>query len=91
MLELFNKIDNSSNTQEKVLTPYTIGDRTIEIINNSKQLEDVIKKIELTPFITFDTEQKPTFKKGQASHGVSLIQLATSSKCYLIQNKQIKN
>ena len=50
-----------------------------------------MKEIEVTPFIGFDSEQKPTFKKGQASHGVSLIQLATKTKCYLIHTKQIKN
>ena len=47
--------------------------------------------IQLAPFIGFDSEQKPTFKKGQADNGICLIQLATKDKCYLIQNKQIKN
>lgn len=47
--------------------------------------------IEKNPFIGFDSEQKPTFEKGEASHGIALIQLATNKKCYLIQTKQIKN
>ena len=70
---------------------YTIGNRTIEVINTSEQLEEAMNSISLAPFIGFDSEQKPTFKKGQTSHGVCLVQLATASKCYLIQIKQIKN
>lgn len=61
------------------------------MISTSKQLDSAMKQIKTTPFIGFDSEQKPTFKKGEACHGVSLIQLATDSKCYLIQTKQIKN
>ena len=50
-----------------------------------------MSEITKMPFISFDSEQKPTFKKGQKSHGISLIQLATKTKCYLIQTKQIDN
>lgn len=91
IIKLFNLIDNPNSIASDLQAPYTIGSRTIEVINTSEQLEVSMKSIELTPFIGFDSEQKPTFKKGQASHGISLIQLATGSKCYLIQIKQIKN
>jgi len=91
IIELFNLLDNSSSVVNDLQAPYTIGSRTIEVINTSKQLDDSINFIQTSPFIGFDSEQRPTFEKGQASHGVSLIQLATQSKCYLIQVKQIKN
>jgi len=91
MIRLFDLIDNAGTIESDSQADYTIGNRTIEIINTSEQLEVAMKSIEITPFIGFDSEQKPTFKKGQASHGVSLIQLATASKCYLIHTKQIKN
>ncbi len=91
IIKLFNLIDNSSNVTNDLQAPYTIGNRTIEIINTSKQLELSMNSIEVNPFIGFDSEQRPRFEKGQASYGVSLIQLATVSKCYLIQIKQIKN
>lgn len=91
MIKLFNLLDNSSSVANDLQTPYTIGNRTIEVINTSKQLEVSMKQIQITPFIGFDSEQRPTFKKGQPSNGVSLIQLATETKCYLIQIKQIKN
>ena len=91
MIELFNLLDNPSSVASDLQTPYTIGSRTIEIINTSKQLEVSMNLIQVAPFIGFDSEQKPTFEKGEASNGVSLIQLASKSKCYLIQIKQIKN
>lgn len=90
MIKLFNLIDNCSidNVSQ---TSYTIGDRKIEVINTCEQLENAMNQIQLTPFVGFDSEQKPTFKKGQGNNGVCLIQLATKEKCYLIQIKQIKN
>ena len=89
LIKLFNLMDNSIESDLQV--PYTIGNRTIEIINTSEQLEKSMNEISLTPFIGFDSEQKPTFQKGQADNGICLVQLATKDKCYLIQNKQIKN
>ena len=91
MIQLFNLIDTSDTIDSQILPPYTIENRTIEVINSSEQLEQAMKDIQTSPFIGFDSEQKPTFKKGQKSNGVSLIQLATDSKCYLIQIKQIQN
>lgn len=91
MVKLFNLIDNALLIQGDSQKSYSIGNRKLEVINTSKQLEDAMKSIENTPFIGFDSEQKPTFKKGQASHGISIIQLASKTKCYLIQTKQIRN
>jgi hypothetical protein len=91
MIKLFDLMDNSSSIESDLQAPYTIGSRTIEIINTSEQLEESMNSIVLSPFVGFDSEQKPTFKKGQADNGVCLIQLATETKCYLIQIKQIKN
>lgn len=91
MIKLFDLIDNSNNIESDLQVPYTIGKRTIEIINTSEQLKESMKSIEIIPFIGFDSEQKPTFKKGEADNGICLIQLATATKCYLIQIKQIEN
>jgi ribonuclease D len=91
MIKLFDLMDNSSSVNSDLQEPYFIGNRTIELINTSEQLEKAMNSIQLTPFIGFDSEQKPTFKKGQADNGVCLIQLATKDKCYLIQIKQIRN
>lgn len=89
MIKLFDLMDNSLDSDFQA--PYSIGNRTVEVINTCEQLQEVMNTILLTPFIGFDSEQKPTFQKGQADNGVCLIQLATKNKCYLIQIKQIKN
>ena len=97
MITLFNLIDNAFNTQieEETITTlqkeYTIGNRTVETINTTELLNIAMSEITQIPFISFDSEQKPTFKKGEKSNGISLIQLATKTKCYLIQIKQIEN
>lgn len=91
MIKLFDLMDNSSSVDSDLQVSYSIGNRTIEVINTCEQLENVMNTILLTPFVGFDSEQKPTFKKGEANNGVCLIQLATKDKCYLIQIKQIKN
>ena len=90
MIKLFDLMDNSS-AENDLQTPYSIGNRTIEVINTCEQLQEAMNTIQLAPFIGFDSEQKPTFKKGETSHGICLVQLATASKCYLIQIKQIKS
>ena len=91
MIKLFDLMDNSTSAENDLQTPYTIGNRTIEVINTCEQLLEAMNTIQLAPFIGFDSEQKPTFQKGQADNGICLVQLATKDKCYLIQNKQIKN
>lgn len=89
MIKLFDLMDNSQDNDSQI--SYSIGNRTIEVINTCQQLEVAMSSIELIPFIGFDSEQKPIFKRGQADNGICLIQLATKEKCYLIQIKQIKN
>ncbi len=91
MIKLFDLMDNFSKIDSDLQIPYSIGNRTIEVINTCEQLQELMNSIQLFPFVGFDSEQKPTFKKGQADNGICLIQLATKDKCYLIQIKQIKN
>ena len=91
MIKLFDLMDNSSSAENDLQASYSIGNRTIEVINTCERLKEAMNTILLAPFIGFDSEQKPTFKKGQADNCVCLIQLATKDKCYLIQIKQIKN
>ena len=86
MIKLFDLMDNSSSAENDLQASYSIGNRTIEVINTCEQLKEAMNTILLAPFIGFDSEQKPTFKKGQADNGGCLIQLATKDKCYLIQN-----
>jgi hypothetical protein len=91
MIKLFDLMDNLNSIDSDLQIPYSIGNRTIEVINTCERLQELMNSIQLFPFVGFDSEQKPTFKKGQADNGICLIQLATKDKCYLIRIKQIKN
>jgi len=91
MLNFFSLIDTPKSKLSQSQPSYSIGDRKISIIKTSKELEGAMKRINPIPFIGFDSEQRPTFKKGERSHGISLIQLANETDCYLIHTKLIKD
>ncbi len=57
-----------------------------------EQIDQALDELEKTNVVGFDTETRPTFKKGQFHH-VALIQLAISNKAYifLIQKSGLTN
>ena len=57
--------------------------RTI-VINNPKDADKAIKYLLSQPIVGFDTETRPSFKKGQ-SHKVCLMQIATNAECFLFR------
>ncbi len=67
--------------QELPLSKYT---GPIQIIDKEDKIRPAIDKIRRHSRIGFDTESRPSFKKGE-KHPVSLIQLATSDCAYLFR------
>lgn len=61
---------------------YFEGD--ITIFNNKKGVNDAVKYLSKFPFIGFDTETRPSFKKGQINN-VALLQLSTDEKAFLFR------
>ena len=61
-------------------------DGPIHVVNNYKEMFRAIKKLKKEGIIGFDTEKKPTFRKGQY-HPTALIQLSTSTEVFFIPNK----
>lgn len=59
-------------------------DGDICVIQNEEQIADAIAKLRENKIIGFDTETRPSFKKGY-SNTVSLIQLSTRDTCYLFR------
>lgn len=57
------------------------------VITSADELEEVFSKINKQKFVGFDTETKPTFKKGQY-HAVSLIQIGIPGEVFLIRINQ---
>lgn len=73
------------------LDEYNIGNRKIVIIKNDKDILKAVNDIRNSKYIGFDTEQKPTFNRGERQNEISIIQIATSNHIYLFQMLFLKN
>ena len=58
------------------------------VIDSSEGLEEAVEYLNRARIIGFDTETRPSFRKGQ-SHSVSLLQLASPERCYLFRLKTL--
>lgn len=58
------------------------------VIDSSDGLEEAVEHLYGASIIGFDTETRPSFRKGQ-SHSVSLLQLASPERCYLFRLKTL--
>ncbi len=56
----------------------------IQIIDSQRALTGALKKLRQYPYVGFDTETKPAFKKG-VYHYVSLLQLAVDDMVFLVR------
>lgn len=54
------------------------------LYNSKKGVAEAVKYLSKFPFVGFDTETKPSFKKGQINH-VALLQLSTNDKAFLFR------
>ncbi len=58
------------------------------LIDSEHNIEDAANMLRNADIIGFDTETKPSFKRGQ-HHQVSLLQLSTRTECYLIRLNKV--
>lgn len=59
----------------------------IKLIESARQVKDAVDYLRQFPVVGFDTETKPSFKKGQV-HKVALLQLATDEMAFLFRVQQ---
>lgn len=62
-----------------------LASENIIVIENLAQCEAIQHELMQATLFGFDSESKPTFKKGEVQTGPHLIQLATMNKAYLFQ------
>ena len=55
-----------------------------QVIDSESDMEDAIAHLSASRIIGFDTETRPSFRKGQ-SYSVSLLQLASPERCFLFR------
>lgn len=85
-----NKIDTKitiSKTQLASL-PAAQFDGEIIIIEKQEDVDTAISELRTSDIIGFDTETRPSFRKGQ-SNIVSLLQLSSREKCFLFRLNHI--
>ena len=56
----------------------------IHVITNTGEAEEAIRRLSFSKIVGFDTETRPTFKKGKLNP-VSLLQLATRNEAFLFR------
>lgn len=62
----------------------------IVVVNSGENLQEIVDELLMQEVIGFDTETRPSFKRGQVFKP-SLIQLCTDEKTYLLQIQQIED
>lgn len=73
--------------EELNLLPLKAFDGKVSLITDPSKLSGVVREIEKHDVVGFDTETRPSFKRGQ-SYKVALLQLAIPNKVFLIRMHQ---
>lgn len=80
---------NNNITKEDInLLPVVATDNQIIVVATPEQVEAAINDLENGDLIGFDTETKPSFRKGERNT-VSLLQLSNAKRCYLFRLQKI--
>ncbi|HET9571631.1 MAG TPA: 3'-5' exonuclease [Bacteroidales bacterium] len=83
-----NELLDSITKDELNLLPVETFAGHIVVVDTLEELDKVISILNQQEVIGFDTETKPVFTKGKRNK-VALLQIATSTTCYLIRLNQI--
>lgn len=84
----FNKAIVTISKDELATLPIAEYPGKIYLIDDLIDADRAIQSLKKVKIIGFDTETRPSFKKGQ-SFNVALIQLATPDCCYLFRTSEI--
>ena len=79
-----------SITEEEVRNlPLAAFEKEIIVVEKEDMIEEAFNYLCCQKFLGFDTETKPSFKKGQKNE-VALLQLASADKAYLFRLNKLK-
>lgn len=77
-----------SITKDEVMElPLSSYSGKIHVLSKAKEINEAMAHISKYKVVGFDTEARPTFKKGQIRN-ISLIQIATDDEVYLLRIKE---
>lgn len=74
--------------EELSLLPQASYFGEVEVVDTPERVCEAVEQLRKSRIIGFDTETRPSFRKGQ-HYGVALLQLSTPSKCFLFRINRI--
>lgn len=77
-------VNISISKEELAKLPAASFAGTIKVVDDVNEVDAAISELRKAPVIGFDTETRPSFKKGQ-NHQVALVQLSDEQTCYLFR------
>lgn len=79
-------LDRPTKEQVALLPPFAgLSLGQIAILHSPAQLDDAYRAIESEGCVGFDTETKPTFRKGAEANGPHVIQFAVRNRGFIVQ------
>jgi len=88
MSEYIKEFKKTITDEELSELPLSVFEGKIHLIEKVEELTAAVNYLKQQPILGFDTETRPTFKKGQ-NHHVALLQLSTSEEAFLIRTNLI--
>lgn len=79
-----SNLKTNITVDEVNLLPLRAYTGKVQVVTDASQLPKIVNEIRKYRVLGFDTETRPSFKKGQ-SYKLALLQLATPAKVYLIR------
>lgn len=88
MNEQTKEFKKSITDEELAALPLSIFEGKIHLIEKIEQVTEAVNYLKAQTILGFDTETRPTFKKGQ-NHQVALLQLSTADEAFLFRTNLI--
>lgn len=82
--DLFMNFASHIEHDELNLLPLKFFEGSIHVISTQREADEAVRRLNGAGIVGFDTETKPTFKKGKLNK-VALLQLATRDDAYLFR------
>jgi ribonuclease D len=84
MSEYIREYKKSITDEELAELPLSFFEGKIHLVEKVEQVTEAVNYLKNQPILGFDTETRPTFKKGQHHH-VALLQLSTADQAFLFR------
>lgn len=88
MIENNKEFRKSITDEELAELPLSFFEGKIHLVEKVEQLTEAVSYLKNQTILGFDTETRPTFKKGQ-NHQVALLQLSTADEAFLFRTNMI--